>query len=325
MADIERTAKNLKEMQLWPLARKIRVSTTRIIEFVEKERERGVEPYISFSGGKDSTVLLDIVRKLYPELKAVYCDTGLEYPEIRTFVKTFDNVEIIRPKMSFVDVVKKYGYPVISKEQAKYLYEVRHSKSPKLIDKRLNGDEKGRFKISDKWQYLADAPFEISYHCCNKIKKDPFYRYDKENNASEILGIMADESRLRFQQWIAYGCNMLDGKRDMSKPLSFWTEQDVCEYISKFGLDYCPVYGDLINKYGNWEFTGCQRTGCIFCGFGCHMEREPNRFQKLKETHPKQWDYCINGGEYNEEGIWQPNKEGLGMSKVLDYIRVHYK
>ena len=79
--------------------------------------EYGVDGvYVSFSGGKDSTVLLDIVRNLYPSVKSVFVDTGLEYPEIRDFVRTFDNVEWLRPKMNFRQVIEKYGYPFISKE-----------------------------------------------------------------------------------------------------------------------------------------------------------------------------------------------------------------
>lgn len=71
--------------------------------------------------------------------------------------------------------------------------------------------------------------------------------------------------------------------------------------------------------------TGRNRTGCVFCMFGCHLEKEPNRFQRLKETHPKLYDYCINGGKYNEDGVWQPSKDGLGIGHVLDFIGVNYK
>ena len=71
---------------------------------------------VSFSGGKDSTVLLHIARNLYPNIKAVFVDTGLEYPEVRELVHTWDNVDIIRPKKTFRQVLDEYGYPVVSKE-----------------------------------------------------------------------------------------------------------------------------------------------------------------------------------------------------------------
>ena len=125
--------------------------------------------------------------------------------------------------------------------------------------------------------------------------------------------------------------------------MAFWTEQDILRYLKKHKIPYCSVYGEIAYEYlpeqvrfdeilnihwveGEPErliTTGCDRTGCIFCMFGCHLEKEPNRFQRLKETHPKQYNYCINGGEM-VDGKWQPSKEGLGLGKVLDYIGVKY-
>ena len=95
----------LQSMQAAPLSVKIKMTQSRIREWVNYYGEDGV--YISFSGGKDSTVLLDIARKMYPGIKAVFINTGLEYPEIVKFVQTFDNVDIIRPKMNFRQVIEQ--------------------------------------------------------------------------------------------------------------------------------------------------------------------------------------------------------------------------
>jgi len=108
------TLQELQILQSLPLSVKIEKTKLRIKEWVEEYGIDGV--YISFSGGKDSTVLLDIARKMYPNIKAVFIDTGLEYPEIRQFVKNFDNVDVVKPKMNFKEVIHKYGYPFISKE-----------------------------------------------------------------------------------------------------------------------------------------------------------------------------------------------------------------
>ena len=108
------TIVELQQWQALPLNIKVLMTKDRIRSWVNEYGEDGV--YVSFSGGKDSTVLLHIVRSMYPNVKAVFVDTGLEYPEIREFVKTFDNVDWLKPKMNFKQVIEKYGYPFISKE-----------------------------------------------------------------------------------------------------------------------------------------------------------------------------------------------------------------
>lgn len=122
MTEKKYTSENLKEMQAWPLERKIRVTQTRLIEWYQHYDGK---VYVSFSGGKDSTVLLDMARRIYPDIEAVFIDTGLEYPEIREFVKTFDNVTWLKPKMNFRQVIEKYGYPLGSKHTAKLIEDSR--------------------------------------------------------------------------------------------------------------------------------------------------------------------------------------------------------
>ena len=117
------TIQDLKIMQKLPLEVKIRMTNQRIRDWINEFGEDGV--YVSFSGGKDSTVLLDLVRKLYPNVTAVFVNTGLEYPEIVDFVKSYENVDILKPKMNFKKVVQTYGYPFISKEVSKTVYYAR--------------------------------------------------------------------------------------------------------------------------------------------------------------------------------------------------------
>lgn len=105
----------LEEMQRLPLQRKIQITTARIIEWYQHYDGK---VYVAFSGGKDSTVLLDIVRRIYPDVPAVFSDTGLEFPEVREFVKSCENVTIVRPEMNFRKVIEVYGYPVVSKRVA---------------------------------------------------------------------------------------------------------------------------------------------------------------------------------------------------------------
>lgn len=121
-------AARLKELQALPLERKIQITQTRIIEWYQ---HYGGAVCVSFSGGKDSTVLLHIARSIYPDIPAVFSNTGLEYPEIQKQVLKTKNVDIIRPEMRFDEVITEYGYPLISKEVAEAIHFARriHSQS----------------------------------------------------------------------------------------------------------------------------------------------------------------------------------------------------
>ena len=344
---------DLKQMQSLPLQAKILMTKRRIEAWYE---HWDGQVYISFSGGKDSTVLKHIVDSMYDDMPALFVNTGLEYPEIQKFVKDIragkwdcfnSDVVIVRPKMRFDEIIQLYGYPAISKDISSCVYWAKRGSPTRL--KRLNGElimKNGKPSMfnCNKWKFMLEAPFEISNECCRIMKKNPSKDYEKATGRKPILGLLAEESIKRQSAWMKTGCNAFELKRPQSQPLSFWTEQDILHYIKKYNVPYCSVYGEIqvkqsedtekgqinmIDYLGCYEpedtleTTGCDRTGCIFCMFGCHLEKEPNRFQRLKETHPRQYEYCIGGGEM-VDGKWQPNKEGLGLGKVLDYIGVKY-
>lgn len=302
-------AHDLVQMQSLPLEAKIVMTQQRIRQWYDYWDGM---VYVSVSG-KDSNVLKHIVKNTQGvyDVPNVFVNTGLEYPEVRTFNMSQSDVTTLYPKMRFDEVIKTYGYPVVSKEQALYIYEARNTKSEKLRNKRLYGDEQGRFKISNKWLSLLDAPFKVSPKCCDIMKKNPVKDYEKETGRKAIVGTMAYESSIRLNRWLKDGCNAFNKKRPTSQPMSFWTEQDVLEYIVKFNVPIPSVYGEVKqDESGKYHCTGTDRTGCMFCMFGCHLEKEPNRFQRMRETHPKQYNYCMNQ---------------LGLRDVLDYIGVDYE
>lgn len=298
--------KELEMLQALPLDIKVAKSKLRIKEWIDFYGEDGV--YVSFSGGKDSTVLLDLVRQVNPNIRGVFVDTGLEYPELKEFVKTFDNIDTIRPSMSFKQVIETYGYPITTKEQANYLHDIR-SGSDKMRELRLSGDEKGRFKLSQRWEYLIDAPFDISAECCNVMKKRPIKDYEKRTSRVPFVGTLAEESSLRLQAYLNSGCNSFDSNRPKSTPLGFWTEQDILMYVKENKLKICSVYGDIVEKNGKLVTTGEERTGCIYCGFGAHLQPYPNKYQRLEMTHPKLYKYCM---------------EKLGFKEVCEFMKIPY-
>lgn len=296
-SNLKVTGEELIMLQSLPLDVKIAKTKLRIREWVDYYGIDGV--YISFSGGKDSTVLLHMARQEFPDIKAMFVDTGLEYPEIKAHVKTFDNVDIIRPKKSFKQVIEEYGYPVISKEQSSYIYEIRHG-TEKLRNLRLYGNKDGNFKLAKKWHYMIDAPFEISNKCCNIMKKNPSKHYEKETNRKPIIGTMAAESKLRMTKYLQEGCNAFNNSRPMSTPMGFWTEQDVLEYIYRFNITIPSIYGAVVYSNGEYKTTGADRTGCVFCLYGVHLGKGYNRIQRLQVTHPQLHSYILDKLGYRE-------------------------
>ncbi len=427
MDSIVHDAERLKELQALDLNRKIMITQTRIIEWYEHYNG---QVCVSFSGGKDSTVLLHIARKLYPNIPAVFSNTGLEYPEIQKFVRSLENVDVVVPSLKFTDVITKYGYPLIGKEVAEAIYYARRIRSQSVQVEREDGQQFSiiagsswgsgqpyqdrrsekqkdnsaralgretkfkRVEISgarrvgiarsgqivqggvfsnaverfggksqfnkEKYLPLVYTPIPISHYCCFKIKKSPLKKYQHEHGYFPIIATLAEESRVRKQGWIRHGCNAFDGSNPISQPMSFWTEQDVLTYIVRYGLETASVYGDVVsrgtdgNDYSpidlcgniqpNLHCTGCERTGCIFCAFGFHLEKGETRFQRLAKTHPRQYEYSIGGGQWidnpaydpaapkmdgewenwNPKKIWIPSKQGLGLGKVFDMVNEIY-
>lgn len=336
---------DLRQMQSLPLEAKILMTQRRIRDWVDYWHGN---VYVSFSGGKDSTVLKHIVDGMYDDIPAVFVNTGLEYPEIQTFVRDVKagkfscfnpDVEVVRPEMRFDEVVRVHGFPVVSKVVSKRVEEARSAIENGKPDAVCVQQIEGRYLTPDgakspynygNWHFLMDAPFRISHKCCNVMKKKPFKVYEKRTDRKPFVGTMTHESKLRLDKWIQNGCNAFDAKKPISQPMAFWTEQDVLHYIKQFDVPYCPVYGEIrvaqhdtiegqmnmIDYLGDYEAediletTSCDRTGCMFCMFGCHLEKEPNRFQRMKKTHPRQYAYCM---------------DTLGLKEVLEYIGVPYE
>lgn len=320
---MERTISDLRQRQSLPLGAKVSMTQRRILEWVREFDESGV--YVSFSGGKDSTVLLHLVRQMFPDIEAVFVDTGLEYPEIRQFVREHENVTILRPKMGFKDVICKYGYPILSKMISHNIGIARRNPEGNIAKNVFVKGKSHKYDMS-KYLPLTKSDFLVSDQCCNIMKKTPLHSIVK----NAILATMACESQTRQENWIKHGCNMYDIDAPKSTPMSFWTEQDVLQYIKENNIEICSVYGNIIHEGGQMVFdgmpcklctTGCQRTGCVFCGYGAHLEKGEGRFQRLKRTHSKLYDYCIGGGAYDpEDGLWKPDKNGLGMAHVFDEL-----
>ena len=301
------TKDELQFLQSLSLEDKIALSKARIYEWYEYWHGK---VSVSYSGGKDSTVLLRLVRDEFPDVPAVYIDSGLDFPEVREQVAKTENVIRLKPTMSFRQIISKYGFVFPSKNTATHIENAKrgvHYAVMYMNGKNYDGSPSEYNESTyGRWRHLLDAPFQISSKCCEYIKEKPLNQYEKETGNKPYVGILASESKRRTDAWLRTGCNVFKSKRPISKPLSFWTEQDILRYIVKNKIEIASVYGNIIERKGKLETTGMKRTGCMFCLIGCHLEK-PNRFQLMKETHPEIYKYCMTQ---------------LGLEEVLTWLKI---
>jgi 3'-phosphoadenosine 5'-phosphosulfate sulfotransferase (PAPS reductase)/FAD synthetase len=301
---VKRTIEDLQRLQSLTLYQKI----DHAVGTVEKFCNEVENPVISFSGGKDSTVLMHLIRHVMKiDLPAFFVNTGNEYSEIIRFVRQFDNVQIIRPKMHRKQIIEKYGFPLISKDYSNMIYELRHGTkhSQKYLTGIMSNGKKTTFILPEKYRFLVNEKFSCSEKCCYFLKKAPTAKLNS------ITGEMAEESLVRQSAWLRTGCNSFGKKHGISKPLSIWTEAEIYRYINRFNVRICDLYNDF----------RVHRTGCMFCGFGAHLESF-SRFEILKERYPKMYDYFMkienNGVTYREAlnrcGIILPGQRGYQMN-----------
>jgi len=281
------------------LTDKIKHAELNILEFYY---QMDCKTYIGFSGGRDSAVLCHLIRRLLPkaDIPTVYCATGLEYPEVHEIGRKADVV--LNPAMTFKEVVEKYGWTVVSKDQSQKIEEYRNTKSDKLRNIRWNGVRRngGKMmtgKIAEKWKPLVDAPFKITSKCCDVFKKNPSKKYEKATGRHPFTGERSEEGMNRRNR----PCNTF-GARPKSKPLNIWTLDNIKEYCATFGVVLPEVYSD---RYIDGHFIEAEdRTGCMFCMIGAHRSDDA-KFEKMKVAYPKQYAYIM---------------DKLGGDEVLRYV-----
>ena len=302
--------KQLKTYQCLSLEEKIKMTKQKIKDFYEAMNGK---VYISLSGGKDSTVLLHLVRSIYPDIKAVWVNTTNEDTDIIKFVKTIDNVDTVLPKMNFAKVVEKYGFPLVSKLVARQIKDLKNPTPANAKTRNLwltgfsgTGKENNRKKLSEKWKFLIDEPFDITSKCCDILKKEPLVRYEKQTGLKPFVGVMAAEGGQRADNIVKYGCNIIDSDSPKSRPLSFWTEKDIWAYAELHNIRFAECYYD---RTVNGQYLAAEkRTGCISCGFGYQFEKntlfESDRFAKQKIKNPVRYNKIMqlknNGITYKE-------------------------
>lgn len=309
----------MKQRQSLPLEQKVAMTIQRIKDWYDFWDG---EVYLSFSGGKDSQVVAEIIWSMggkYRKIPFVFSNTGLEMPEIVKHVRKLKdrgfNIVEIKPKMNFRDVWQTFGLPLVSKKVARQVRTLKRGADGqentfKLYDEGItkDGHDAPSWKLAKKWRHLVENDdIKISEKCCDKLKKEPIATYQKLTGMKGrgITGMMASEGGYRSEMT---QCNTFEGKTTRSNPILFWLDSDIFEYVEKNNIEICSVYYDRTYKEGELiasdsphvdlpSSSGCNkgtiisgepRTGCMFCAFGAHLENGSNRFQRMSVSHPRQ-------------------------------------
>ena len=323
---------------------KLDVAKSRVIEWTEICADAGKNYAVSV-GGLDSIVLLLFVRSILGECRGISV-SALEDVSIQK-VHTELGVEKIRPDMNFVQVLNKYGFPILSKQIAG---KIEHLQVPRSeADKRLlyynhalmTGDTGpwGHFEHSESMKlddeilvkfgghYAEDrpdlkcqvAPFKVSDHCCFVMKEAPSMRYQEEHDIYPFLGLMQIEGGQRRFSLRRYGCNYVSDKTARSCPFNYFSRQDLLTLALDLKAPVPEIYGKIERgSDGLLRTTKAQRTGCPMCGFGVHLETRPHRFDRLKERNPKYWDFLMHHAVKDESGEY-------GWGRVLDYLEIEWE
>lgn len=302
----------LKGYQSMSLSKKIRLSEEIIKDFYHNI-PNNENVYISSSFGKDSIVLIDLVRKEYPNLPIIYCNTGVELKGSEELSKKYDNVITLKPIKPMEKVIEENGYMLpLGKAKTNILRLARNNLANSKFDtyavKKISGtppfDKKSLWNYS-KYAYCLAAPFKISEECCKFLKIKPLKKFCKEHNFKySYVGTTAEESRLRTDSIQRFGFN----KEFQSRPLGHWTEQDILKYIKTHSLELADCYGEIKEQDGKLYTSKFNRNGCFCCPVGCHL-KNPNQFQLLEKYYPNDWEYAV---------------KVLGYGKVFDFLKIPY-
>jgi hypothetical protein len=286
-------------------------------------------------GGLDSITLLLFLRKYVSKDIPGVSVSSLEDRSIQRIHRQLDNMILLKPYKSKVQVIKEFGYPVISKMKARKIEHIQKPDNPKqtYIHALFTGDmgEQGKFKHSkeiklpDKWLKLFGglynshrpdlscqiAPFKVSDRCCHWMKEKPINDFAKKNNLVPYMGLMASEGGQRRLGLRKNGCNYYGKTVTRSCPFAIFNRQDLLQLALDLNVPVPAIYGEIVrDEDGTLRTTKAQRTGCTMCGFGIHIEKRPHRFDRLRETNYKEWYF------------WMYT---MGWGEVLDYIGVKWE
>lgn len=320
-----------RQKQALPYAQKVILARKRAEEFEAACMERGLNTHVSV-GGLDSITLLLFLRRIGIDVPAISVSI-LEDKSIQAVHRQL-GVECLRPLKTKAEVLSEFGYPVLSKELAGKIALLQNpSEKNATVRHAIITGETGeyggyrtgtRMKMPQRWLekfggadaegaalgYRA-APFKVSDRCCYYLKEKPCDNWAKAHNSVPYLGLMASEGGRRQKSLMQNGCNYFGASTIRSAPFAIFNRNDLLQLALDLHVPVPEIYGEIVrNRDGTLRTTGAQRTGCSMCGFGIQLERRPHRFDRLRQTNPKEWDFYMHR---------------MGWGQVLDYIGVEWR
>lgn len=297
-------------------------------------------------GGLDSITLLLFARQLLGPHVVGASVSSLEDKSIQDVHRQLGVVRI-PPAMNMAKVLNTYGFPVISKAAAKKIEHLQIP--PEQADKRtlyynhalMTGDTGpwGHFrhsegmKLDDRLLKLFGglyndhrpdldckcAPFRVSAQCCYWMKEQPAQKWQEAHNVWPFLGLMQSEGGQRRFGLRAHGCNYVGKSTSRSCPFNHFNRQDLLRLAVELCVPVPAIYGEIVEDTdGRLRTTKAQRTGCVMCGFGVHLDKRPHHFDLLKERNPREWDFWMNRVCKDTDGT------EYGWGRVLDWIGVEW-
>jgi len=321
------------QKQSLPYEAKIVHAEIRAREFEDWAIEHGFNTCVSI-GGLDSLTLYAFLISIGIRATPVSV-SSIEDKSIQVIHRQIPDMVFVKPYKSKVQVLREYGFPVISKEKAAKIANLQKPDNPKqtFIHALMTGDmgEQGNYghspklKLPEKWlklfgglynQHRPDlqckaSPFKVSAECCKWMKEKPMRDWQKANNMLPYLGLMASEGGQREKGLRKNGCNYYGKTTIRSCPFAIFSRQDLLQLALDLEVPVPRIYGEIVrDPDSNLRTTRAQRTGCNMCGFGIHIEKRPHRFDRLREDSPKEWYF------------WMYT---MGWGEVLTYIGIGWE
>lgn len=281
-------------------------------------------------GGLGSLTLYKFLKKLKVDFTPISVSI-LEDKSIQKIHHTIPDMVYLKPYKSKVEVIREFGFPIISKEKAAKIEIIQ---TPNLNEKQLvksimigitsKNKYSEKTKLPDKWiklfggyyNYLRPdlncqcAPFKVSDRCCKWMKEQPCIDWQNQFDMIPFLGLMASEGGQREMSLIQYGCNYYGDDKIRSCPFAIFNQDNLLQLALDLSVEVPEIYGEIIRlPDGKLKTTKAERTGCSMCGFGIHLEKRPHRFDRLKENNYDEWKF------------WMYD---MGWGEVLSYIGIEW-